>query len=208
MLLIEGSEPVCKATRTAILIASRNAQTIARSWPACAPGAICLRGLAEISARENVARLRQPRRRNIGKNASRARDDEMFGFFLADPFRGLVSTFPKVRTPPADAMGVGGENVDTAFLQHSLGPILGASSVNAGKRPRCQLHPNPGLAHLFHYGVIRPDPRQPFGVGEHRHVALHHNPEKEFFYSRRRDVMWRFYEDIARVGEGKNMSRP
>src|SRR5208283_2270724 len=122
-LLIEGSQPVCKTARTAILIASRNARTGAESRPARAPVAVSLRGLAEISVGQGVARLRQLRRRNIGKNASRARDDEMFGFFLADPFRGLVSTFPQVRTPPAEAMGVGGENVDAAFLQHSLGPI-------------------------------------------------------------------------------------
>src|SRR5208283_5343755 len=89
MLLIEGSQPVCKTARTAILIASRNARTGAESRPARAPVAVSLRGLAEISVGQGVARLRQLRRRNIGKNASRARDDEMFGFFLADPFRGL-----------------------------------------------------------------------------------------------------------------------
>jgi len=123
MLLIEGSEPVCKAARGESIVSSRNARTTAESRLARAPVAVVLRGIAEISAGETAGWLRQPSRRNIGKNASRARDDEMFGFFLADPFRGLVSAFPQVRTSPADAVGVGGENVGAAFLQHSLGPI-------------------------------------------------------------------------------------
>lgn len=44
-------------------------------------------------------------------------------------------------------------------------------------------------------------------MGEHRYVALHHDPEKELFYSRRRNVMRRLDENVASVGEGENVPR-
>ncbi len=102
-------------------------------------------------------------------------------------------------------MSIRGENADVPLVQHSLRPISRISAKGAREGPGRNLHPDPAPGQP-HDGVVVPaDPRQTLRMGQNWHVPGCQNSKKELFHARRRNVVGRLDQDVARVGQRHEM---
>ncbi len=149
----------------------------------------------------NSLRIRQTGWRNIPKYSQRSRHYQMLSLACANQGRSEITPLAQIWRALTRIMSIRGENADVPLIQHSLGPISRISAEGARERAGRELHPDPALGHPL-YGVVMPaNPRQTLRVGQDRNVAGCQNAEKELLHPRRRDVVGRFHEDVAGVGE-------
>jgi hypothetical protein len=125
----------------------------------------------------------------------------MLSLAVADPGGSEIAPLAQIRWAPTHIVSIRGKNADLSLIQHSLGPISRISAEGAREGARRDLHPDPGPGHSQNGVVMGTDPGQALGVGQYRHVAGRQQAEEELLHPRRRHVVGRLDQDIARVGQ-------
>jgi hypothetical protein len=105
----------------------------------------------------------------------------------------------QIRRPPTKIMGIRGQDRDQPLIEHAFGPILRIASKSTRERTGGHLHPDARLCQSRHHGVLVPDPRQAFRMGEDGHITRHSDAEKQVFKARRRHMMGRFNQNVPAV---------
>jgi hypothetical protein len=132
----------------------------------------------------------------------------MLSLASADPGSREITPLTQIRGAPTHIVSIRGKNTDLSLIEHSLGPISRISAKGAREGPGRDLHPDPGPGQPQNGVVMGTDPGQALGMGQYRHIAGRKQAEKELLHPRRRHVVGRLDQDVARVGQRDEMPAP
>ena len=125
----------------------------------------------------------------------------MFRFFLAHSKSSGVAPCPQIHRPLGNVMCIRGEDVHSSFIQHAFRPVLSALAEFPEQGSCGNLHPNSATEESQDFGIMRVDPGQTLRMRQNRHIASHGQIEKRINQSAWVNMMRRFNEHVAAVGE-------
>jgi hypothetical protein len=123
------------------------------------------------------------------------------------PPRGELAPLAEVRRARPHIVRVGRQNMDTALVEHPLGPVLGSSAESASQRTRRDLHPNAGPRQPPDCRIARLDPGKPLRMSQNRNISRRHYIEEEFLHTGQSNVMRRLDEHITGISKRQNAAR-
>jgi hypothetical protein len=72
----------------------------------------------------------------------RSYHDQVLSLLLTDAFGGSIAPAAELGRPALSVVGVGGQNVHEALVEHALGPVFGGLAEAANDGSRGDLHPH------------------------------------------------------------------
>jgi hypothetical protein len=103
-------------------------------------------------------------------------------------------------------MRVRRQDMGATFAEHALTPVFRAPTKGASQGAGRNLHPNASLGEGFDQIIMRLDPGQPLWMRQNGHIARRHHAKQQISQARRRGVVWRLDQDIARIGKRQQVA--
>jgi hypothetical protein len=143
----------------------------------------------------------------IVQNRLRAIDDEALRLLRADALGRGFAPFGQERRTMLYAVRIGGQQVHEPLIEHLLAEVARLLAEAAREAARRHLHPHAALHERDEHVVVPPDPREPFGMRQHRRVARGGEFEHRFGEPRRRHVVRRLQQKVAAPCERRCRAR-